>query len=738
MSQPASMHREDVQQHRHRSPLLLHLATYLFAGLVMWRAAEVVMPEQLARYTVLGLAVGAVFSYSLQRFERVLSLTGLVFVAASLGAVAWAVYQQRPPVIVTLEWTLMGLILALAYTAYAPRHYATICVSALVLVITSIRHLGSTPLTFLVPAVGLALLTGVALQGSAPLHIAPASRNRTILPWYLLLGKLLAIVFLALLLGRQLADRLPVPRIDDQTSPIRMWITYARTNLGLEPDFTQGVMPDPDLLKAEATEVRRGLANEFVLDLSRTSPDRLSRKLLYTVGSTRPVYLRTMALDHYSGLVWAPSMKMELEPLHEGREPYQFMVPDRPTGDASDVSCRIWPQSNTGYVLPIPAFARTVIRGNLGRVYQDPLHNLYAGESVGRGTHYECRLVEVDASSLAGIRIGDDDVAIAEQYLQLPEVSEALIEFCQQELDGELNRLAAVHELIAAVRRGKTYSVAPVTLPRQVAESTEYFLFHMERGACTQYASALAVMCRIVGIPARVVIGYGPGTYRSTAMHYEVREKDAHAWTQVWFPEIGWVDIDATPNGLSLAAPEEPQVTAERPTIETWLSERKEDWRKLQAAALGSWQRGSAWAAARKMWPVYGLAFMALLVAGWWGGRHLGRRGVWWWRWRQSRQAEPRRAAAISYQYLLVRLERAGCQIESSQTPSELIATVREHQYPCADQFEELTHLAERFIFGPNLPTDEEVESLRRQIAELPLKPPTAKQPEVPADTAEP
>jgi transglutaminase-like putative cysteine protease len=83
-------------------------------------------------------------------------------------------------------------------------------------------------------------------------------------------------------------------------------------------------------------------------------------------------------------------------------------------------------------------------------------------------------------------------------------------------------------------------------LPDDGEDAVHDFLFDSRRGFCEQIASALAIMLRTQGVPARVATGYAAGTRDRVAGVYEVRASDAHAWVEVWFPETGWQAFDPT------------------------------------------------------------------------------------------------------------------------------------------------------------------------------------------------
>jgi hypothetical protein len=76
----------------------------------------------------------------------------------------------------------------------------------------------------------------------------------------------------------------------------------------------------------------------------------------------------------------------------------------------------------------------------------------------------------------------------------------------------------------------------------------ESFLFEDRRGYCQQFSGAMALMLRMVGIPARVVAGFSPGTLNRANGEYRVRDLDAHSWVEVYFNGIGWVPFDPTPS----------------------------------------------------------------------------------------------------------------------------------------------------------------------------------------------
>lgn len=87
------------------------------------------------------------------------------------------------------------------------------------------------------------------------------------------------------------------------------------------------------------------------------------------------------------------------------------------------------------------------------------------------------------------------------------------------------------------------YTLQPMTLGQ---ESVDEFLWETQEGFCEHFASSFVFFMRAAGIPARVVVGYQGGEYNPLENYYAVRQREAHAWSEVWLPERGWVRIDPT------------------------------------------------------------------------------------------------------------------------------------------------------------------------------------------------
>lgn len=120
---------------------------------------------------------------------------------------------------------------------------------------------------------------------------------------------------------------------------------------------------------------------------------------------------------------------------------------------------------------------------------------------------------------------------------------------------------ALVREVLAMFRdQNFSYTLSPPPLGQHTVDD---FLFGTRSGFCEYYASAFAVLMRAAGIPSRIVTGYLGGEVNQLGNYLIVRQADAHAWTEVWFRDAGWVRVDPTAavsplrveSGISAAVP---------------------------------------------------------------------------------------------------------------------------------------------------------------------------------------
>ena len=135
---------------------------------------------------------------------------------------------------------------------------------------------------------------------------------------------------------------------------------------------------------------------------------------------------------------------------------------------------------------------------------------------------------------------------IAETYLQLPpEIDRRIAALARSATE----RAATTYDKAAGLENFlKTrYSYTLELTGNPGKDPLAHFLFETRAGHCEYFASAMTVMLRTLGIPAREVNGFLPGEYNDLGGDYIVRASDAHSWVEAYFPGNGWIVFDPTP-----------------------------------------------------------------------------------------------------------------------------------------------------------------------------------------------
>ena len=143
---------------------------------------------------------------------------------------------------------------------------------------------------------------------------------------------------------------------------------------------------------------------------------------------------------------------------------------------------------------------------------------------------------------------------VTARYLQLPSNLPESIEALAVQLTTEKSTpYDKVRAITNYLRSEITYS-EQVPAPPQGRDALEWFLFTWKEGYCNYSASAEVVLLRSAGVPARLVVGFAQGR-RNEIGNFVVLRKNAHAWAEVYFPEIGWVEFEPTLNQPRLLRP---------------------------------------------------------------------------------------------------------------------------------------------------------------------------------------
>ena len=276
--------------------------------------------------------------------------------------------------------------------------------------------------------------------------------------------------------------------------------------------------------------------------------------LRYTTSDPQPSYLRVAALEEFDGVTWRPREGLASGRVRGVELPGSILdqlTTASPTyhvrGGASypyDIS--VTSLQNTYLPLPYP-ITDVEDQSDLGSNWRlDPDTGIaFSAETPATGLSY--RVTAVDPSVQAGELRG----ASAPRGGNWPQLS------VPSGMSPQVKRLAlevtagadTAYDKAVALQRwftrdgGFEYS----TSVRSGADADYIAEFLRDRiGYCEQYAATMAIMSRMLGIPSRVVVGFTQGS-PATDGTWRVTVRDAHAWPELWFDDVGWVRFEPTP-----------------------------------------------------------------------------------------------------------------------------------------------------------------------------------------------
>lgn len=426
---------------------------------------------------------------------------------------------------------------------------------------------------------------------------------------------LLAVAGLIALLA---ASLLPAPQTGNRPSPGR---SPSRPNQAAPP-----YLQPTDRLDAGGAGTGKG--NEVV----------------FRVTAPRTALWRTMSFDQYDGRTWRRSPALTLR----SRGAQRSLIIASDGDDGPDLTTprlvqRIEIEAAAVGVLPAAARLFEIELPSGGAAVAADA-TVAPAPQLGKGATYVATSYPPPSSAdelrrhNAGAGAGDpgDDAreaALAAQYLSFAALPERVAQLARDIVAGagpaEYDRVHAVESWLIA----NTETAADAPAVGSGADPIDQFLFADRRGSSQQAASAMAVMLRSLRIPARVAVGYVSPRPSAFGGELAVRVRDAHAWVEAWFPQVGWVAFD--PAGRFIAPGDETQSLGSR-------------IRRLLGA----------------LWWV--LVAIVAVIAAWLGSRVLRRR--------RGRRARP--WATQAYERIGRIGEKRGRPRRPSETPAEYCAAL--------------------------------------------------------------
>ena len=304
------------------------------------------------------------------------------------------------------------------------------------------------------------------------------------------------------------------------------------------------------------------------------------------LAAERPLYLRTRTYDQYDGSGWdstdGPKRGVAAgDPL--------FLVPtsERPT---VEVGVRLesiaieMRQTMARHLFtggsPLEVYAPAVIVEPNGLPL---LGGIESPNPLGPGEVYEEAVLISEATEAQLAAAGTDyPQAVRDLYLDTSGITDRVAALAR-EITADAENPYERAKALARYLRGEdfTYSTKGLEVPSG-ADLVDTFLFgeNGQIGYCQHYASAMALMARSVGLPARVAVGFAPGEAAGDGL-WLVREANAHAWVEIFFPGHGWQIFEATksidPRFIRSPGREGDVVTPPGQGIDPWIAQELEE-----------------------------------------------------------------------------------------------------------------------------------------------------------------
>ncbi len=148
------------------------------------------------------------------------------------------------------------------------------------------------------------------------------------------------------------------------------------------------------------------------------------------------------------------------------------------------------------------------------------------------------------------------DAWITGRYFQLPMDLPQRVTQLARRITGSRNLTNPYDRAVAIERYLRQYRYNDkVEAPPEGVDAVDYFLFDSRQGYCDYYASAMVILARAAGIPARLARGYAQGEKYPDTDVFRVREKNGHAWPELYFPGYGWVEFEPTASQALIERP---------------------------------------------------------------------------------------------------------------------------------------------------------------------------------------
>lgn len=287
----------------------------------------------------------------------------------------------------------------------------------------------------------------------------------------------------------------------------------------------------------------------------------LSDRPVMTVETPTNMLLRGVVYNHYTGLGWRDTQSSRRYLYSDVRnralreDTLDETRPSESLREGSDLfrlaNISVTMQSSSASTLFMPARSEDISLQQGMVMYFNQAGELFITRDLEPGDKYSFFAPVILAGDerlpalLSSASMGTDDYDVSPYTTLHDQIAPAVYTLTEQitaDTNTPYERARAIQQYL---RTTFPYTLSP-DMPPDNQDFVSHFLLAGRKGYCTYFASAMAVMGRIAGLPTRYVEGYLVQPAEGVAL---VTSKDAHAWAEVYFAGFGWVAFDATPSG---------------------------------------------------------------------------------------------------------------------------------------------------------------------------------------------
>ena len=429
-----------------------------------------------------------------------------------------------------------------------------------------------------------------------------------------------------------------------------------------------------------------------------TGPVRLSQRVVMQVEASEPDYWRGATYDTWTGREWLtqdklPIARSEKQPVL----PARFVLRKR-TKATFEIN-----QSRSDLIYAPDEPLQLSIPYKILTRNADPNVTDYSSLRAKKPAIPSLKYTVEASSSMASaedLRNAPTDLPdwVRQRYLQVPGVPQRVRDLSNTLTRGRrttYDKVVAVEQFLR--RYPYTLDVKP---PPPDRDAVDYFLFDLKQGYCDYFATAMVVLLRLQGIPARLATGYVAGKFDNNTHRFIVTEEEAHSWPEVYFPNYGWIKFEPSGYRPPIVRPEESTAAAFGDSIDCYEYGECADYGDLGDLAgllpgdrdatpvIGTYSAGTRWNWRRALVP---LGLVLLVVAlGYWLVTTLG-----------SRQLSTRDLVQRIYRRMTLYGALFGLQRRPSQTPLEYAREVTNGLTQTLERDGALKVLRLRDLVGP-------------------------------------